>query len=63
MEDIGGELDGELAEIAVDEDGSIPDGGTIINIDLADKDDVGGDICIDSDLRYPLPQGEDDDAS
>lgn len=56
--DVGAESDGYLVEIAT-EDGAVPDGGSVIDGDLAGEDDVGGHVGVDGDLREPLAEGDD----
>ena len=52
MDDLGVEPDRDLVELAVE------DGGTIVDGDLTDQDDVGGDVGIDGNLGHPLSYEE-----
>lgn len=53
--DIGAESNSNLVEIAT-EDGAGPDGGSIIDGNLAGQHHVRGHVGINSDLREPLPK-------
>lgn len=53
--DVGAEPDGDLVEIAT-EDGATPDGGSIVDGDLAGENDVGRHVGVDGDLGDPLAQ-------
>ena len=52
--DVGAEPDGDLLEVAA-EDGFVPDGGAVVDGDLAGEDDVGSDVCVHGNLGHPLP--------
>ena len=56
--DIGGEADSDLVEIAA-EDRPAPDGGTVVDGDLASKEHVGGHEGVSGDLGEPLAERDD----
>lgn len=55
---VGAESDRYLVQVSA-EDRTVPNRGAIPNSDLPGKNDVGGDVSVDSNLRQPLPQGDD----
>ena len=56
--DIGAEADGDLVEVTA-EHATVPDGGAVVDGDLASEDDVGGHVGVDGDLGEPLSQRDD----
>lgn len=56
--DVGAEPDSDLVQVAA-ENGTVPDGGAVVDGDLPGKDDVGGHVRIDGNRGDPLPQGND----
>lgn len=52
---VGAESNGDLVEIAA-EDRAGPDGGSVVDSDLAGEHHVRGHVGVHGDLRKPLPQ-------